>query len=648
MLALCFALCVQQAHAQAVQLSALFHDQGPLYDSAPEPTASTPVKVTLQCAAGNLTAANVKYYDSANGSFSLVPMVKSGQDPTGLCDYWQGTIPASRSEKFYYFQAISGSSAAWYNAAGASTTESNYNSFYVIPGFKTPSWMKNGVMYQIFPDRFYNGDPTNDTQTNQYNYEGSQPIQQPWGASPYAPNGYGNSFVFFGGDLAGIQQKLGYLTGTLGANIVYLNPVFQSPTNHKYDTANYFTVDPCFGGNAALQQLTSAIHARGGHIVLDGVFNHTGDSNGWFGRADFEGSTSGVVGAEQSRSSAYYNWYTFYRWPNDYADFYGVTTMPKLNYGVSGSPVRQEIYASPSSVAQTYLKAPYNVDGWRLDYSQALDANGNGGSDDVNHQIWREFRTAVKGVKPNAVIFGEQWGDPTTWLADGLQFDGATNFNGFTAPVSEWICGVDYSGNSNSLSVSQFDSALQQTRAAIPTNSQQVMPNFLGNHDISRFAQRAGGDITKTYLALFFQMTYVGTPTLYYGDEYGMMGATDPDCRRTMDWTQATLSNPAVALTKKLIGIRKKYSALRTGSFMTLLTDDANGIYAYARLDKAKRITVVLNNDTVSHLETVPVAPAGITNGAVLTDAVSGSVSTVSGGSVTVTVKGHYGAILVP
>jgi alpha-glucosidase len=195
--------------------------------------------------------------------------------------------------------------------------------------------------------------------------------------------------------------------------------------------------------------------------------------------------------------------------------------------------------------------------------------------------------------------------------------------------------------------VSQFDAVLHQTRAKLPMNVQQSMDNHLGNHDCSRFAQRAGGDIRKTYLALFFQMTYVGTPSIYYGDEYGMMGANDPDCRRTFDWTQATTSNSCVALTRKLIAIRKKYPALRTGSFMTLLTDDAEKTYSYARFDNTNRIAVVLNNDAAPHSIIVPVDQASVLNGSKLTDAITGISYTVSNGNVTVTVDGHYGAILV-
>jgi alpha-glucosidase len=295
---------------------------------------------------------------------------------------------------------------------------------------------------------------------------------------------------------------------------------------------------------------------------------------------------------------------------------------------------------------QTYLKSPYGIDGWRLDAAQYIDAGGSYGSDATNHQIMQEMRTAVKSVNPNAEILGEYWGDASPWLTDGTQWDSVMNYNGFTQPVSEWICGVDEGGNSATISTSTFDSWLHGTRADLPTNVQQVQTNFLGAHDSPRFATRCGGDIWKTYLALIFQMTYVGTPTIYYGDEYGMQGGADPDNRRTFDWSEATTTNAAVALTQKLIAIRNAYPALRTGSYMTLLADDDNHLYAYGRFDAANRIAVALNDDSATHTVTVPVWQLSMPEGSTVTDLLSGTQYTVTDGNVVVSVQGHYGAVL--
>lgn len=630
-----------------VEWNGLFHDQGPMFDNHVEPTSAQAVTLTFRTFKGDITSATIKYYDSGDSAFHTVAMSWSSNDPTGTFDYWTGTIPASASEKYYRFKITDGTATAWYNAAGISSSEPSSGDFFIIPNFTTPAWMKNGVMYQIFPDRFYNGSTANDVSNGQYTYSGCATEQHAWGSSVFANVSGCNTAVFFGGDLAGIDQKLGYIKNTVGANILYLNPIFLSPSNHKYDTEDYMTVDPAFGSNSTLQTLSADIHSTSngpkGYLVLDGVFNHTGDTHKWFDRYNWWTS---ITGAYESQSSPTYGYYTFQSWPNTYSGFFGYSSMPKLDYGASGSAVRNAIYGSASSVVQTYLKSPYSIDGWRLDAAQYIDAGGNGGSDTTNHQIMAELRSAVKSVNANADILGEFWGNAGPWTVNGTEWDGAMNYDGFTQPVSEWITGQDYGGGSASIPASQFDSWLHGTRANYPTNVQQVMSNFLSSHDITRFGNRAGGDIWKTYLALIFQMTYVGTPTIYYGDEYGMQGGADPDNRRTFDWTVGTSTNSAVALTGKLTAIRNAYPALRTGSFMSLLTDDTNKLYAYGRFDATNRIAVALNNDSTSHTVTVPVWQLSMTNGSTVTDLLSGTHYTVQNGTVSVNVNGHYGAIL--
>ena len=631
-----------------VEWDGLFADQGPLYDSAPEPTCSTPVTLDFRTFHNDVTSVNIKYFDTADNSFHWVPLSFHANDATGTFDIWQGTIPASCSSKYYRFQINDGTATAWYNALGPSATEPASGDFYILPNFTTPSWAKNGVMYQIFPDRFYDGDPGNDVQTNQYTYYGSPTEKKSWGASPYADAGYSNSTVFFGGDLQGIDQKLGYIKKTLGANILYLNPIFTAPSDHKYDTQDYYNVDPAFGGNAALRQLVNDVHSSAngpqGYVVLDGVFNHTGTWDAWFNEYNTYPNT---LGADQSQSSPYYNYYTFQHWPDTYSTFLNVSSLPKLDYGSSGSAVRNAIYNTPGSVAQYWIRN-YGIDGWRLDAAQYADAGGNNGSDATNHQIWQEFRNAVKGANPNAFIFGEYWGNANAWTnGTPWQWDAATNYDGFTQPVSEWITGEDYSGNAASISASQFDNWLRGTRANYPEDVQQVMANFLSSHDITRFGERAGGDIQKTELAAIFQMTYVGLPTIYYGDEYGMRGGADPDDRRTFDWSQVSSGNASIALFHKLIAMREAYPALRTGSFITLLTDDANKIYSFGRMDQKNRIAVVLNQDSQSHMVTIPAYQLSMMNGSKVTDELTGNVYQVQNGQVTVDVEGEGGVVLV-
>ncbi|HEY1889511.1 MAG TPA: alpha amylase N-terminal ig-like domain-containing protein [Steroidobacteraceae bacterium] len=634
-----------------VERDYLFSDQGTMYDSNPEPSATTPVTLTLRACKGDITAAHIKYLDTADNSFHRISMRRRSSDPAGMFDYWQGTVPASGSEKYYRFQINDGSATVWLNAAGINSSEPSSGDFFIIPGFKTPDWMKNGVMYQIFPDRFYDGDTSNDIASDEYTYDGCATEHHRWGARVFPSADGCRSEVFFGGDLAGIDQKLGYIKRTLGADIVYLNPIFKSPSNHKYDTQDYYQVDPAFGTAATLQHLIADIHSGSngpaGRIILDGVFNHSGDTNCWFGRQTYASISCSQPGAYQSQSSRYYSYYTFQSWPRSYSTFaMSVPSMPKLNYGPSGSAVRNRIYGGKTSVIQTYLRAPYRIDGWRLDVAQALDAGGKDGSDPTNHEIMRELRAAVLSVNPSAEILGEYWDDASPWLDDGKQWDGAMNYNGFTRPVSEWICGVDEKGIGAPINASTLDRRLRATRADLPIGVQETMPNELGTHDTSRFATRCGADIRKTYLGLIFQFTYMGTPTIYYGDEYGEQGGNDPDNRRTFDWTQATTSNTAVALTQKLISIRNTYPQLRTGSYMTLLVDTTNHIYAFGRWDANHRIAVVLNNTANTESVTIPAWQLSMTNGSRVTDLLTNATYQVASGNLTVSVQGHYGAIL--
>jgi alpha-glucosidase len=629
-----------------IEWDGLFHDQGPLFTNTNEPDSKTPLSVRFRAFNKDLTSANIKYFDASDHNFHDLPMKRESTKPDAVFEYWQATIPASPARKYYRFALHDGSTTAWYNARGSVSSEPADGDFYVVPGFKTPTWLKDGIIYQIFPDRFNNGDTANDVTDGKYKYAGVATIQRHWGESPVAKNDEDRSLIFYGGDLNGIIAKLNYIRTTIGANVVYLNPIFKSPSNHKYDTSDYDVVDPAFGTNEQLAQLSASLHnilnGKRGYLILDGVFNHTGDSHKWFGKYD---AIPGVTGAYQSLQSPYRSFYTFKSWPNKYAMFLTYDSLPKLNF--ASKALKYALYVAPDSVALKYLKAPFNIDGWRLDAPKYVDSDGRDGSDNFNHEIWRQFRTAVKSVNPQAALIGENWENANAWTASGDQWDSVTNFDAFTQPVSEWITGRSVGNDVAALSVSEFERWLRLTRANYPTNVQQVLSNHLSNHDIARFAERAHGDIWKTNLALFFQMTYVGTPTIYYGDEYGMEGGADPDCRRTFDWTKADSNNPTIALTHKLIAVRNKYPALRTGSFMALKVDDVNNVFQFARLDKQNQIAVVLNNASTEKTVDVPIRLMDLPDNTMVKDEISGSSYQVKSGKVTVMVPGHCGAILV-
>jgi alpha-glucosidase len=625
-----------------VMWDGLFSDQTVLFMNPVEPTATQTVTVRLRTFRGDITSANIRYFDEATQLHHWIPMSWESNDVTGVFDFWRGTIPASGSRKWYRFQINDGTATAWLNAHGITATEPTQGDFWIVPGFRTPDWAKNAILYQIFPDRFRDGNPANNVTDGQWIYEGHPTWARAWTDLPEQP---GRSRDFFGGDLIGIREKLApYLQQRLGINAIYFNPIFQSPSNHKYDVRNYWLVDPHFGTNNDFQNLMADARNTGNfpgdfrvRIVMDGVFNHSGSWNRWFDRE----SLYPTLGAFESQASQWFQYYTFRGWPQDYATFHGVRTLPKLNY--RSGVLRDDIYRRVDSAAQFWLRTPFNIDGWRLD---APMYTGMDGTDLGNHDIWREFRSHVKGVNSDALILGEYWRVATRWLG-GDQWDSAQNVNGFTTPVSRWITGRDVMGNIAPIDTVTFDRWIRGALGDNPWPATSAMWNALSNHDKPRFLHRADGDIWKLKLAAIFQMTFVGAPKIYYGDEIGLTGGRDPDNRRTFNWNEATWNTAIFDLYRNLILIRNSQPALRTGSFRQLLVDNANRIYSFGRWNSTSQIAVALNAQPFSQTVTIPVWQLSIPNGAVMIDQLSGRTHTVVNGSVTATFDGHFGVILV-
>ena len=625
-----------------VMWDGLFSDQTALYMSPVEPTATQAVTVKLRTFKGDITSANIRYHDEADGLFRWISMVWVANDVTNVFDFWQGTIPASASRKWYRFQINDGTATAWLNAHGITSTEPTRGDFWIVPGFRTPDWAKNAIFYQIFPDRFRDGDSTNNVKDGEWVYEGFPTWARAWSDLPENP---GRGRDFFGGDIIGVRERLApYLQQRLGINAIYFNPIFQSPSNHRYDTRNYWLVAPHLGGNTAFENLMadarSTTNFSGDYrvrVALDGVFNHSGCWNRWFDKHNLYTT----LGAFESQTSQWYPYYTFRVWPHNYVAWYGVQTLPKLNY--RSTALRDDIYRRSDSVAKFWLQTPFFADGWRLDAPQYL---GMDGTDTGNHDIWREFRSHVKGVNSDALITGEFWRVPTSWLG-GDQWDTAENMNGFTIPVSRWITGKDVMGASAPIDTATFDSWIRGALGDNPWPATAAMWNALSTHDTPRFLHRADGDIWRLKLGAIFQMTFVGAPKIYYGDEIGLTGAKDPDCRRTFNWNEATWNTAVFDLHRRLISIRNSFPALRTGSFRQLVVDNANRIYAFGRWNANSQIAVALNAQPFRQTVTIPVWQMSVPNGAVMVDQLSGTRYTVVNGAVTATFDGHYGVILV-
>ena len=649
-----------------IEWSGLFSDQGPLYMGPTEPTPSSTVILKLRVLKGDITSANIKYWDTGDNAFHWVPMTWQKTDLTGIFDIWQGTVPPSKSIKFYRFQINDGTATAWLNAVGITSVEPTSGDFWIVPGFHTPTWAKAAIYYQIFPDRFFNSNPGNDLA-----FKSSTPVSPINGQCPSGSYLYNNRCAyehklwselpatppggedFFGGDLAGITAKIDpYLKGVLGVTALYLNPIFRSPSNHKYDTQDYRQVDPHFGTNADLQTLISTAHTSKNmrmSVLLDGVFNHTSTLHCWFDQAH----QCQPAGAAASQNSPFLDRYAFEHWPDTYCDWGGFRTLPKLTY--QSASLRDDIYRRHDSVMQTYLKSPYGVDGWRYDVADNLvsitsssDPSNCGGTDD--HLLWQDIRPHVKQVNPEALMLGEEWGKGSDWM-NGKEWDAVMNYNGFAAPISQWITCQDVHGQAGQcLSVSDLDRWLRGTQADYPRPTQLVLMNSLSTHDTARFLWRAGGDEWKMKLAIIAQMTYVGAPAIYYGDEVGLTGNNDPDNRRTFNWDNSTWNHTLLSLYQTLIQVRKQVSAFTEGSFKTLLVDDTNKLYSYGRWDAKSWAIVILNADSVGHPATLSAYQLSIPDGTALTDKLTGTNYSVANGMVTVPASallGHYGLVLV-
>ena len=550
----------------------------------------------------------------------------------------------------YCFEIKQGAEICFYSRYGITGKKENYYDFIISPGFKTPEWAKGAVMYQIFVDRFYNGDPTNDVEDNEYIYIGAPSRKvKDWNQAPEAMD----IRNFYGGDLQGVLDKLDYLQD-LGVEVIYFNPLFVSPSNHKYDIQDYEKIVVDDGevlpagakdnihatkyqqrtgdirnleaSNQLFIKLVEEMHKRGMRVILDGVFNHCGSFNKWMDRERiYEPQPDYPKGAYVSKESPYNSFFLFHDarnelWPYNgtYDGWWGHDTLPKLDY--EDSPQLEQYIMD---TGRKWVSPPYNVDGWRLDVAADL-----GFSNEYNHIFWKRFRKEVKDANPDAIILAEHYGDPQDWL-QGDEWDSVMNYDAFMEPLTWFLTGMekhsdeyrpDLCGNADN-----FVGAMRHFMASMLTPSLQVAMNELSNHDHSRFLTRtnhkagrvaqlgteaAEKDVNKAILreAVIMQMTWIGAPTIYYGDEAGLCGFTDPDNRRTFPWGNE--DKELQAFHKEVIRIHKEEKPLKKGSIKLLASDE--NLLAYGRFEADEQIVVVVNNSDELRTVTVPVWYVGV------------------------------------
>lgn len=508
----------------------------------------------------------------------------------------------------YCFKITQGEECIWYGRTGHSETLQDCTSFVIIPGFHTPGWAKGAVCYQIMVDRFCNGDPSNDVRTGEYIYLGKPALAHgSWEELPWQED----YREFYGGDLAGVLEKLDYLQA-LGVDVIYFNPLFTSPSSHKYDTQDYDHIDPHFGSDELFAQLVGEMHSRGMRVILDGVFNHCGSFHRWMDAPD-QGAEdrdapagTGVAGAYRAKESPYTDYFIFEdrsqkAWPDNdsYVKWWGNETLPKLNY--ASEALRAEILR----IAAKWVSPPYGADGWRLDVAADL-----GMSAQENHAFWKQFREAVRHANPDALIIAEHYDDPTPWLG-GDEWDSVMNYAAFFDPVSHFFTGMEKHADRQETELyadgKAFAKALLTADAALPGPAAAVAMNQLSNHDHARLLTRtnrrvgrlssagsaaAAEGVSKSTMraAVLFQMTWPGMPAIYYGDEAGMCGWTDPDNRRPYPWGHE--NRQMLMFHQILTELRHTHPALMKGSCKILKA--GSGFFVFGRFTPEEQVIAAI------------------------------------------------------
>lgn len=669
---------------------ALFSDMTEEFVTPSEPRAYDRVTIRFRAEKNNVDRVYFIYRD-----FKYL-MLKEKTE--GNFDYYSIELQLENETVRYHFEIQAGKIICYYNIKGVVKEVSDYYDFVLVPGFRTPKWAKGAVMYQIYIDRFYNGDPSNDVLDREYFYLGDYSRRvEDWYKYPDQMG----VREFYGGDLQGVLDKLDYLQD-LGIEVIYFNPLFVSPSNHKYDIQDYDYIDPHIGrivsdrgdvlpegqrenrfasryidrvtnkenleaSNELFAKVVREAHKRGIRVILDGVFNHCGSYNKWMDREriyeDAQGYEKGAYVSQDSPYRRYFKFYDEYAWPynGSYDGWWGHDTLPKLNYEQS-----MELYHYILDIGRKWVSAPYFADGWRLDVAADL-----GYTPQFNHSFWKDFRKAVKEANPEAIILAEHYGNPCEWL-QGDEWDSVMNYDAFMEPVTWFLTGMqkhsdDYRqeqfGNAES-----FWGAMEHHGSNFTMPSMQIAMNELSNHDHSRFLTRtnkkvgrmnnlgpeaANENVNKAVFreAVLMQFTWPGAPTIYYGDEAGLCGFTDPDNRRTYPWGREDMD--LIAFHKEMIRIHKANAEIKVGSLMCL--EKSYNVIGYGRFNREEQCLILVNNNEDEITREISVWELGVPKEAVmhrliLTDEngfdVSAQEYRVKSGRVVITLPKTSGIVL--
>ena len=516
-----------------------------------------------------------------NEELSL-PMQRLRQAPQPGVVAWRGEISLASGQprRRYSFKLLWADHQRWFTPQGFTRfPPARLEQFAIDLPDAGPQWVADQVFYQIFPDRFARSAARDADQDAVYYHHaaGREIVRKAWD-DPLTGEAGGSTF--YGGDLDGISEKLPYLK-QLGVTALYLNPVFAAPSVHKYDTEDYRRVDPQFGGDAALLRLRHNTQRAGMRMILDGVFNHTGDSHPWFDRHQ-----QGSGGAGHDPDSPWRDWFTFSE-EGQAHNWLGYASLPKLDY--RSTSLVNEIYAGEDSIVRHWLKAPWSMDGWRLDVVHML---GEGGGARNNLQHIAGITQAAKQAQPEAFVFGEHFGDARQWLQADAE-DAAMNYRGFTFPIWGFLANTDISYDPQKIDAQTCMAWMDNYRAGLSHQQQLRMFNQLDSHDTARFKSLLGKDVARLPLAVVWLFSWPGVPCIYYGDEVGVDGNNDPFCRKPFPWDPALQDTQLLALYQRMAKLRKAQQALRYGGCQVIYAED--NVVVFVRVYKQQRVLVAIN-----------------------------------------------------
>ncbi len=509
--------------------------------------------------------------------------------------YYEARLKMTENRIQYHFYIVAPEAVYYYTQRGVTTYVPDHTyDFALLADYVQPGWVKDAVFYQIFPERFCNGDESNDVRTGEYSLGGHKCLKvEDWDAEPMDYE-HGRCMDFYGGDLQGIRGKLGYLKD-LGVTAIYLNPIFMGPSVHKYDCVDYFHVDPHFGGDQALADLTKAAHAMGIRVILDISINHTGAAHRWFNRnGEFFPKTEGAYNNPDSVERKYY----FFDKRGRAHYWYGNEGLPTLNY--TSGELRDIIYRKSDSVLRKWLKPPYDIDGWRFDVADTFARR-----DDVQlaHELWPEIRRAIREEEPEAYILAEDWGDCAQYL-QGDEWDSPMNYFGcarvirsFFGQVDHFVEGLAAIRDANyKMTAQDVRARVTQHLSKLPWAIQENQFNLIGSHDISRLHNDPAISADQWVAAAVFQFLLPGAASIYYGDEAAIGGTlgTNEGCRWPMPWGRDFKDTVNYRTYSALAHLKAGSVALRRGGMKFVYCE--GNVFAIARFTDEEVIVGVISN----------------------------------------------------